>query len=82
MILDKEQIMVQVDFYQAKDRFLEIIEHVMRGEDVLIERNDQPLVRVTAASKSKKQRVFGSARGLIQIAPDFNEPLDDFKEYM
>ncbi len=74
--------MVQVDFYQAKDRFLEIIEHVLRGEDVVIERDDQPLVRVTAAGKTKKPRVFGSARGLIQIASDFDEPLDDFEEYM
>lgn len=25
---------------------------------------------------------FGWAKGLITIAPDFDEPLDDFKEYM
>jgi antitoxin (DNA-binding transcriptional repressor) of toxin-antitoxin stability system len=25
---------------------------------------------------------FGSARGRIQIAPDFDAPLDDFAEYL
>ncbi len=30
----------------------------------------------------KKRRKFGSAKGLIKIYDDFNEPLDDFKEYM
>lgn len=25
---------------------------------------------------------FGSAKGLITIAPDFDEPLEDFKPYM
>jgi hypothetical protein len=32
--------------------------------------------------KKKKKRVFGSAKGLIKIAPDFDEPLEDFKDYM
>ncbi len=25
---------------------------------------------------------FGSAKGLIWMAPDFDEPLEDFKDYM
>lgn len=25
---------------------------------------------------------FGSAKGLIHMAPDFDEPLEDFKPYM
>ncbi|MEG4147966.1 DUF2281 domain-containing protein [Microcoleus sp. Pol12B5] len=32
----------------------------------------------------KKRRVplFGSKRGLILISDDFDEPLEDFKDYM
>ena len=30
----------------------------------------------------KKRRKAGSAAGQIFMAPDFDEPLDDFKEYM
>ncbi len=29
-----------------------------------------------------KQRRFGCAKGLITLSPDFDEPLEDFKEYM
>jgi len=29
-----------------------------------------------------KQRVFGSSKGLIKMADDFDAPLDDFKDYM
>lgn len=32
--------------------------------------------------QKKKKRVFGSAKGLIKMAPDFDEPLEDFKDYM
>ncbi len=32
----------------------------------------------------KKKRIpkFGCAKGKIYMSPDFDEPLDDFKEYM
>ncbi len=33
-------------------------------------------------SNSKKPRVFGYAKDSIVIKPSFDEPLDDFKEYM
>jgi len=28
-----------------------------------------------------KKRQFGFAKGKISLSPDFNEPLEDFKEY-
>lgn len=32
--------------------------------------------------KKSKPRTFGSAKGKYQLAPDFDAPLDDFKDYM
>lgn len=32
--------------------------------------------------KKSKDRPFGIAKGLIEIADDFDEPLEDFKDYM
>jgi hypothetical protein len=29
-----------------------------------------------------KERQLGCAKGLISMAPDFDEPLEDFKDYM
>ncbi len=36
-------------------------------------------------SSEKNEKIvpqFGSAKGKIKMSPDFDEPLDDFKEYM
>ena len=30
----------------------------------------------------KKQRKFGYAKGFFKMSEDFDEPLDDFKDYM
>jgi len=34
------------------------------------------------ARKKIKEREFGYAKGFFKTAPDFDEPLEDFKEYM
>ena len=38
--------------------------------------------RFVEDEKPKRKRQFGSARGLIAMADDFDEPLADFQEYM
>jgi hypothetical protein len=32
--------------------------------------------------KKIKERKFGYAKGSFEMAPDFDEPLDEFKDYM
>lgn len=49
-------------------------------ERVIIEIKDKAGER--QQSQRPKQRIFGSAKGLIKIAEDFDEPLEDFREYM
>lgn len=29
-----------------------------------------------------KEREFGCGKGMFEMSPDFDEPLDDFKDYM
>ena len=38
--------------------------------------------KTSVKEKAKTQRKAGLAKGLIQMREDFDEPLDDFKEYM
>ena len=36
----------------------------------------------TSNNKKIKQRKFGMAKGFFKVSTKFDEPLDDFKEYM
>ena len=40
------------------------------------------LLQKKTETKKKKTPKFGSAKGKITMAPDFDEPLEDFKPYM
>lgn len=73
--------MTQVELQQAKDRFLELIELAASGEEIIISKDKQPFVKLSPIEQPKKQRQFGSAKGMITMADDFDEPLADFEEY-
>ena len=74
--------MQTVDVKQATQHLSELINLTIKGADIVITKRGQPVVRLVAVKKDKKYRKFGSAKGLIKIADDFDEPLEDFREYM
>ena len=74
--------MQTVNVAQATQGLEKLIDLTLHGDDVVITRNGQPIVKLVAITPQKRCRQFGSARGLITIADDFDEPLQDFQEYM
>ncbi|NWF59772.1 MAG: type II toxin-antitoxin system prevent-host-death family antitoxin [Fischerella sp.] len=72
--------MQQVDIVKASKSLSELIEAVIGGEEVIITRENQPLVRLVVISETKPRPQFGSAKNLIVMSEDFDEPLEDFNE--
>jgi antitoxin (DNA-binding transcriptional repressor) of toxin-antitoxin stability system len=69
---------------EAQARLPELIERLQPGEELIITRDQQPVARLTAADQTPKPlRKLGTLKGsVLYMAPDFDAPLDDFKEYM
>lgn len=60
----------------------ELVEEVRRGGEVVITDGDEPVARLVSYPQAERTPRFGSAKGLITIADDFDEPLEDLEEYM
>lgn len=73
--------MTQVNIHAAKAHLSELINNALLGEEIIIARDNKPVVRLVPIQLQKHTRKIGLAKGLITIASDFDEPLDDFKEY-
>jgi len=74
--------MTQVNIHIAKAHLSELIQKALLGEEVIIARDNKPMVRlVPMIEHEKRQRQTGLARGLMTMATDFDEPLDDFRDY-
>jgi antitoxin (DNA-binding transcriptional repressor) of toxin-antitoxin stability system len=55
----------------------------MRGEEIAIIQDKQPIVKLVGIpKKDKPNRQAGSAKGMVWISDDFDAPLEEFKEYM
>ena len=82
------------DLDQAQQRFPELVARARRGEDIIITERNQPVVKFVAVEQgmkasnarpavpTKRRRRPGSAKGLVHISDDFDELLEDFREYM
>ncbi len=72
----------QVKRSEAKAHLDDLIEAAIRGEDVYILENDHPVVRLVPVEPATRHARFGSARGLVTVAADFDAPLKDFNEHV
>ena len=74
--------MHQVTLDEAVTHLSDLIEAAMRGEEVFITKDERQSVQLVPHVSKKRTRHFGSAKGLIIMAEDFDAELQDFKEYM
>lgn len=75
--------MYQVNVREAQQRFPELMNAILGGETVFITpENEEARLQLVVVRKTKRRPQFGSAKGLITMADDFDAPLSDFKEYL
>lgn len=74
--------MTQVNIHEAKTHLSKLIELVLKGEEVIIARGNKPIAKLVLINTLKPKRKIGSAKDQISISENFDEPIEDFKEYM
>ena len=65
------------NMHQAKSSLSKLVERALAGEEIVIARKGEPLVRLVPVPKERKPRVPGRGKGKIWIAPDC---FDDMSE--
>ena len=74
---------LQVNIHEAKTQLSKLIQAALNGRQVIIAKGNKPVVRLEVLPEARSKRKIGNAKGLIlSMADDFDEPLDDFREYM
>ena len=66
---------VSVDNPEAK--LADLVDKAAAGEEVIIEKNGQPVARLVIVEDPERRAGFGSMKGKIWIADDFDAPLPD-----
>ena len=73
----------RVNLQDAQANLKQLIENLAPGEEIVITENQQPVARLVGERPHPAPRPApGLGRGsVLYMAPDFDEPLEEFKEY-
>lgn len=71
-----------VGIHEAKTHFSKLVRRAESGEEIVVRRGRQPVVRIAPLRKRRGVRGFGSMKGEIRIGKGFDEPLEDFRGYV
>ena len=74
--------MAQFNVAEAKARFSELVQKAVSGEDVVIAKDNRPLLRLVPLVAPGARRKPGSAKGRVKMAPDFDRTPEDFEDYL
>ena len=67
----------------VQEHLVQIVDGLTPGELLTIARDGEPVASLSRASKQQWPCKAGSAKDMdFWMAPDFDAPLEDFKEYM
>ncbi|MGI5127427.1 type II toxin-antitoxin system Phd/YefM family antitoxin [Pseudonocardia sp. CA-107938] len=73
--------MSEYGVHEAKTHFSKLVDKVLAGEEVVITRSGEPLIKWVPVQRKRKPN-FGFARGQFTIPDDFDETPEEFAEYM
>ena len=75
--------MSRFNIAKAKSHFSELVKRAMLGEEVIISKDNKPLVKIVPVERPKGPRKPGSGKGqVLYIAPDFDATPEGFKDYV
>jgi len=67
--------MKTVKIHEAKTNLSRLIEKACRGEEIIIARGNNPVVRLVPIGGARGRRKLGILKGKLVVGPEFFEPL-------
>ena len=80
---------IAIDVSDTNITLKDLLARLTGNHEIIITSSNQPVAKVTAVSEpvgetaaAPKRRQGGQSDSIVWISPDFDEPLEDFREYM
>lgn len=73
----------EIGAFEAKTKLSELLAQVEKGRSFYITKHGRRIAEMKPVARRRLQPKFGGGKGtVLHMAPDFDAPLDCFKEYM
>jgi prevent-host-death family protein len=83
--LDQDDLMSEVNVYEAKTHLSQLLDRAVAGEEIVIARNGKPVAKLVPVTGRRDRPAPGSQtpsamKHQIWMADDFDAPMPDFDE--
>ena len=79
---------IAIDISELDITVKDLLARLTREQEIILTASNQPVAKLTDISEQvvepavKERRQSGLTKGAAWMSPDFNEPLEDFAEYL
>ncbi len=70
-----------IEIPQMQIEWMKLLEVVGRGEEVIITRESEPVAKIVQVTEGRGRLRYGSAKGLVTMLPNFDDPIEGLEEY-
>jgi len=71
-----------VNMHDAKSSLSRLVKRAASGEEILIANHGKPVAMLSRIPAGRKKVPWDVFKGKIEMADDFDAPLEEFKDYM
>jgi antitoxin (DNA-binding transcriptional repressor) of toxin-antitoxin stability system len=75
--------MSMISLHDAQAKLPILVHGLAPGDEIVITEGDRPVAKIVPAGAAPMPRQLGTLRGtVLYMSPDFDAPLEEFKEYL
>ena len=71
-----------VNMHDAKSSLSRLVKRAAAGEEILIANHGKPIAMLTRIPPERREIPWGIFKGKMEMADDFDAPLEEFKDYL
>ncbi|MCA2629202.1 MULTISPECIES: type II toxin-antitoxin system prevent-host-death family antitoxin [Microcystis] len=74
--------MIKLTLNEAQSQLSDLLKAASKGEQVIIQNNEGQDFQLISLPTTVKHPQYGSAKGIVKMLDNFDDPIEEFEEYM
>ena len=74
--------MIKLTVNEAQSQLSDLLKAASKGEQVIIQNNEGQDFQLISLPTTVKHPQYGSAKGIVKMLDNFDDPIEEFEEYM
>jgi len=74
--------MIKLTLNEAQSQLSDLLKAVSKGEQVIIQNHEGQDFQLISLPTTVKHPQYGSAKGIVKMLDNFDDPIEEFEEYM